>query len=636
MSEFRARDSNPDDAYRGLYVSDEHVDAMLSDGPVSLMPSIDPIDAPCPQSRTAHVVDAFGIDEIDLAILIAAIAPDLDPRYERLYGYLHDDLSRRRVSIGLALQLVGLSTLRAGDRARLLPGSPLVANRLVVIEDGERPVLTRAVRVPDRVCQFFLGGDEPDEHLIDLIVEPIVWPGHEPAMLGRALNEGDRFVHIKDPLGAGGADLGAAGLRAAGMSAIVVDLERLGTGRTIDPECVTREARLRGAGLVVVGIDRADPEVVRAITATAPPLVFVGATSWNPAVADAVPFVFTLDAATLEARRTAWSSSLTGAGVPFDPAELDALRLGPRAVDRAVRAARVQAAVEETGVGMAQISTGARLQNSPGLERLARRVEPSASWDDLIVKPLAEQGLRELTSRVRHRSLVFDSWGLRRGGGRGEGVTALFTGGSGTGKTLAAEVIGTDLGLDLYVIDLSTVVDKYIGETEKNLERVFSEAEGVSAILFFDEADALFGKRSEVSDARDRYANLEVSYLLQRMEQFDGLAILASNLRGNLDEAFLRRLSTVVDFAEPDAALRLRLWHQQLAPVPLADDIDLEVIAEEYELTGGNIRSAAVTAAVSAAESGTSVTMSLLDAAVRHEYRKLGRLMTPAGRNRNP
>ena len=212
----------------------------------------------------------------------------------------------------------------------------------------------------------------------------------------------------------------------------------------------------------------------------------------------------------------------------------------------------------------------------------------------------------------------------------------LFTGGSGTGKTLAAEVIGTDLGLDLYVIDLSTVVDKYIGETEKNLERVFSEAEGVSAILFFDEADALFGKRSEVSDARDRYANLEVSYLLQRMEQFDGLAILATNLRGNLDEAFPRRLSTVVDFAEPDAALRLRLWHQQLAPVPLADDIDLEVIAEEYELTGGNIRSAAVTAAVSAAESGTSVTMSLLDAAVRHQYRKLGRLMTLPGRTGTP
>ncbi len=628
VSLFRATDPNPADAYRGLYVSDEHVDAMLRNGPAILSPAHDAIQPPGIESRTAHLMDSFGLDETDMAMLIAGVAPDLDPRFERLYGYLHDDLTRRRVSIGLALQLVGLSTTNADDRARLLPGSALVANRLVVIEDVDRPVLTRSVRVPDRVCQFLLGGDVPDEDLLELLIEPLPWPGDEPADLGRALIEGDHFVHIKDPLGAGGADLGAAAIGAAGMSALVVDLNRLGPDRAIDSECLVREARLRGTGLVVVGIDRATADVVRALTRTAPTLVLVGTNSWDPAISDAVPFTFTLEAPTLLARRSAWTRSLAAAGVMFDPSELDALRLGPRAVDRTVRAARVQAAVEEVDLGMRQISAGARMQNSPGLERLARRVQPNADWDDLIVKPVAAQGLRELTARVRHRSLVFDTWGLRRGGGRGEGITALFTGGSGTGKTLAAEVIGSDLGLDLYVIDLSTVVDKYIGETEKNLERVFSEAEGVSAILFFDEADALFGKRSEVSDARDRYANLEVSYLLQRMEQFDGLAILASNLRGNLDEAFLRRLSTVIDFAEPDPALRLQLWHRQLAPVPLADDVDLRSIADEFELTGGNIRSAAVTAAVSAADAGRSVAMADVEAAVRHEYRKLGRLMS--------
>jgi SpoVK/Ycf46/Vps4 family AAA+-type ATPase len=213
---------------------------------------------------------------------------------------------------------------------------------------------------------------------------------------------------------------------------------------------------------------------------------------------------------------------------------------------------------------------------------------------------------------------------------KGRGVTALFAGESGTGKTLSAEVIARDLGLDLYVIDLSTVVDKYIGETEKNLDRIFAEADRVNGVLLFDEADALFGKRSEVQDARDRYANVEVAYLLQRMERFEGLAILTSNLRANLDEAFTRRLDAIVDFPMPEEEDRLRLWETHLRPgVPRGDDLDLAFCAKAFRLSGGSIRNIALGAALLAAEADGPVGMAELVRATEREYRKLGRLCLP-------
>ncbi len=217
---------------------------------------------------------------------------------------------------------------------------------------------------------------------------------------------------------------------------------------------------------------------------------------------------------------------------------------------------------------------------------------------------------------------------MRPGGGRGRGVTALFAGDSGTGKTMSAEVIAGELGLDVYRVDLATVVDKYVGETEKNLERIFAEAAGVNAVLLFDEADAVFGKRSEVRDAHDRYANVESAFLLQRMESFDGLAVLSTNLRANIDEAFTRRLDAIVDFPAPDEDLRLALWRRCLAPpLPVDDDVDHAFCARAFELTGGNIRSVAVTAAYLAAQSGRPVTMAQVVVAVQREYRKLGRLV---------
>jgi SpoVK/Ycf46/Vps4 family AAA+-type ATPase len=210
-------------------------------------------------------------------------------------------------------------------------------------------------------------------------------------------------------------------------------------------------------------------------------------------------------------------------------------------------------------------------------------------------------------------------------------VLGLFAGGSGTGKTLSAEVVAAELGLDLYVVQLSSVVDKYVGETEKNLERIFTEADRTDAVLLFDEADAVFGKRSEVKDAHDRYANMESAYLLQRLESFDGVALLTTNLRANIDEAFTRRLDLVIDFPFPGAGQRRALWRHSLSHVPSVPDIDLGPLADGFELAGGSIRSAVVTAAYLAAGRSEAVTPADLLEGARREYRKAGRLVPGEG-----
>jgi AAA+ superfamily predicted ATPase len=257
-------------------------------------------------------------------------------------------------------------------------------------------------------------------------------------------------------------------------------------------------------------------------------------------------------------------------------------------------------------------------------------ITPEVRLDDVIVESHVRQQLDALADRVRHRSVVLDEWRMRPGGGRGRGVTALFAGVSGTGKSMSAEALAGELGVPLFRVELASVVDKYIGETEKNLEEVFRSVENDDGVLLFDEADALFGKRSDVSDARDRYANIEVAYLLQRIEQFDGLAILTTNLRANLDEAFQRRLDAIVDFEEPDADARFTIWARALGPFEgsVAEN-DLRMLAA-VDITGGSIRSAVVTAAYYAAAKTQTIAREHLLRGLQEEWRKAGRLNFPA------
>jgi hypothetical protein len=270
-----------------------------------------------------------------------------------------------------------------------------------------------------------------------------------------------------------------------------------------------------------------------------------------------------------------------------------------------------------------------RIQSRPRLADLAQRIEPVATWDDFVLPAGQLRTLREIAAHVRQRARVYDEWGFAAKSARGLGISALFAGPSGTGKTMAAEVLANELALDLYHIDLSQVVSKYIGETEKNLRRVFDAAEEGGAILFFDEADALFGKRSEVRDSHDRYANIEVSYLLQRMEAYRGLAILTTNMKKALDTAFMRRIRFAVHFPFPDAGARAEIWQRIFPTATPTAGLDPEKLAR-LNVAGGNIRNIALNAAFLAADADEPVGMAHLLAAARSEYAKLEKPLTDA------
>ena len=653
----RADDPAADDPFRGLYLSDEQVDRLLAGATLPPLPdadtqahlesleaTADAAEAAGESLRLRDLARDFGLNPLDLELLLVAVAPDLDSRFERLYGYLHDDVTRRRASIGLALELAGLPPAGGAARQRLTPSGPLVASGLVAIDDADRPFLTRSLSVPDRVTAHLLGDDSDDHDLLHVLTPASSDAAPDPSEVARALGAGARLLYLREKPGASGRSLAAAALEAAGRPVVAIDLGRLGPNE--DPAVVARiamrDARLRGAGLVAgpvealaergIGAVRAfaDPAAAPAgaDSGLAAPVLLIGRRSWEPSWSHDVPVLVDVEPPTTADRAELWLRTLNGSSGGIDASEVTRhFRLTPEQVTRAAEAARLQAAAAGTALGLDHLRSGARAQNAAGLENLAKRVVPKVGWEDLVLPEATMQGLQELANRARNRDRVIDEWGMRPGGGRGRGITGLFAGDSGTGKTMSAEVIAGVLGLDMYSINLATVVDKYVGETEKNLERIFSEADGINGVLLFDEADAIFGKRSEVRDAHDRYANIETAYLLQRMESFDGLAILSTNLRANLDEAFARRLDAVIDFPLPDADFREQLWEMCLgADVPRGDDLDLRFAAERFELSGGNIRSIAVTAAYFAAETGAPVTMLDLMRATQREYRKLGRL----------
>ncbi|GAA2224032.1 ATP-binding protein [Streptomyces amakusaensis] len=640
-----ATDPDPEDAFRGLYLTEENIARLLDDQDARAFPGPGPAPGPAdppPEaepSRLTDLVREFELTPLDTEILLIALVPDLDDRFEAFYGYLNDDVTRRRPSIGLALGLCGLSPADREARARLSAQAPLRAGRLLLVEDPERPFLSRALRVPDRVAAHLLGDDTPDPRPADLLAPWHPAPGAgDPAPLAGALAEGVALAYLREDQGGAGTALAASALGLAGRRVLGLDLARLAE----DPapaeavRALVREARLTGAGLVCAPIDavaREHPRLLRLLTATPVPVILVGRVPWDASWSAAPPLALHAPRVEPAARAALWTRAYQRLATAPVPDSIDAGRLlspfllTPEQITGAAHSAAQTARLHGGVLTPDQVRHGARAQNAAGLDRLARRIEPTVTWDDLVLPADTHAQLRELTARARHRDQVLGAWGMRPGGGRGRGVSALFAGDSGTGKTMSAEVIAADLGLDLYTVDLATVIDKYVGETEKNLERIFSEAAGVNGVLLFDEADAIFGKRSDVKDAHDRYANVESAYLLQRMESFDGLAILATNLRANLDDAFTRRLDLVIDFPVPAPPQRLLLWHHSLGPhLPRAPDLDLPFCADNFELAGGNIRSIAVTAAYLAAETGEPVSMGTLIHAIQREYQKLGRL----------
>lgn len=632
-----AADPTADDPLRGLYLSDEAVHHLLHTWPPTTAGPGAPPPAHSgaeydPADRLARLAERLGLTDWDTTVLLIALAPDVDRTFESLYGYLNDDVSRRRATAGLALDLCGLPASTPRARARLHASAPLRALGLLTDEDPERPFLSRALRVPDRVIGHLLGDDTPDAALLGRLhpmPEPLpAAPGTEDFTdrLAALLRTGPLVAYLREPREGDGLAALAIALDAAGLAALNCPdpAEHV-------PELL-REARLSGRAVVVPGLPDHPGPLVRALTEA--PDVTVLLTDPRPYDPHWSPH----DPLVLEApgRRdggtSAWQAAL---GADADGLDLAATvapyRLGGDRVQRAARAARALAAFDGTPVTADHVRLAARRQSASGLERHARRIRPAVDWRDLVLPEGPLTQLRELALRARHRDRVLGDWRLSAGGGRGRGVLGLFAGESGTGKTLSAEVVAADLGLDLYVVQLSSIVDKYVGETEKNLERIFTEADRTDAVLLFDEADAVFGKRSEVKDAHDRYANMESAYLLQRLESFDGIALLTTNLRANIDEAFTRRLDLVVDFPFPDAGQRLALWRHGLAHVPSADGIDPAPLARDFEMAGGSIRSAVVSAAYLAAGRDGEVSAADLLEGARREYRKAGRLVPGEG-----
>jgi SpoVK/Ycf46/Vps4 family AAA+-type ATPase len=302
-------------------------------------------------------------------------------------------------------------------------------------------------------------------------------------------------------------------------------------------------------------------------------------------------------------------------------------RLAAPQIRAAARQLRLQ--TPDTGATLcpAVLASACREVSRHGLGELAARVPSRYGWNDLVLPDDLITLLQSICHQVHHQRQVFDEWGFADKLPYGRGLSVLFSGGPGTGKTMAAQVIAAQLRLELFKIDLSGVVSKYIGETEKNLGRVFDEAQSSNAILFFDEADALFGKRTEVADAHDRYANIEVSYLLQRMEDYDGIVILATNFRDNMDDAFVRRIRFIIDFPFPDEDSRLKIWRKALPlRTPVAADVDFDWLAARIRIAGGNIKNIVLNAAFGAAQDGTALGMRHLLHSCKQEFQKIGKL----------
>ncbi len=599
--QWRARRDAPPSDLPGLYVDDAEVDRLLSEPPgtraddAMLRASMDVMRAAfhaslVDGSRFTEIVRHAELspEEAEVFALLAAL--ELDERRQRLAVYFQDSVHLPRLTLG-TLQRT-FDPPHAGARA-VAPGSRLTRACLVDVEPTG-PWATRMASVPAQATWALAGDESPDPDL----------PFGTEVLEARSPGGGTALVLV---VGADrAARLSAAADRLAGRRFIVSPIPDGSPAW----DALVREATVAGLGVILEAdgelspegrerIERADHLRWAVSSPTELAIETVPRLPWAEVRADDVV-----------ATEADWRR-VTGDGrPPPHPVGREQLRL-------------VGLAANAMG---GDIDAAVRRLASGHLDRMASRVRPSRGWPDLVVPRDQQEQLKELVARYRHRSLVHREWGFAPF--PSPGLVALFSGPSGTGKTLAAEVVAGELGLDLYKVDLSSVVSKYIGETEKNLERIFTGAAAGTLVLFFAEADALFGKRSEVGDAHDRYANIEVAYLLQRLEAYDGIAIMATNLQRNMDQSFVRRIHVAVEFPMPDEQERRAIWRLSFPPGAPMDGIDLDFLARQFRISGGSIRNAALTAAFIAAESAVPISMGTAILGLKREFEKLGRLRT--------
>ncbi|SMF03120.1 ATPase family associated with various cellular activities (AAA) [Tistlia consotensis] len=649
LQRLRARYALSLDEFRGLYVSDALVDALLARQGAAI-PETAPRLSASLVAPVAEAGRALGLCPLGCGLVMLALAPELDARYPTLFAYLNDDVTRRWPSLELAQRLfAGPGNAAASGRLRaiLSPALPTAAGGLTAgglllpaePDEPARPLLLRGWRCAPALVHHLLR--QPG-----LPLSQLAWlPGPPDGLAQRpagTVETAAPALLVAGPPGSGRRAAAAAWAGRLGLRALLYDPTP--ASGVPAPEALREaalSAQLNRAALVIdlgrserpAPLDGLDPRWPVALLVQRPD-------GWTAALAPRLVQQRRQRLPDTPARAALWRGALAACGRKAAPRAIEAVAgrfaLGEPAIVRAAR--RLGLEDEAPRADLPALVAAARAESTAELSGTARPVATDAGWSDLVLPAGALAQLKDFASAVALRGKVFDLWGFDGvGRGTGRGLAALFSGGSGTGKTMSAAIVAAEVGLDLWRLDLSATVSKYIGETEKNLERVFSAAGAANAILFFDEADALFGKRSEVKDSHDRYANIEIAYLLQRLEDHDGVVILATNLSRNLDTAFLRRLPFVIEFPLPDAAARAKLWRKAI-PVraPLCPEVDFAELAQRFELSGGDIRTAALEAAFLAAGRGGRIDREALDTAIRRQLMKRGQLPgAPARRGTN-
>jgi SpoVK/Ycf46/Vps4 family AAA+-type ATPase len=604
-----------------------------------------------------EIWQAFDLDELSRQVLILALAGEIDEEIRRLYGYLWNDLSRRRPTVEFLLGLLQPSLRGKLENAHaFFRESPLTKHRLIEPLAQDAPFFAQEVRLVSSLVARAIGGHELDPSLAG--IARVTFPPTNPATIVMGAPAAQAIEASLRQLGDGsGATVVLIGPSGTGKSALV--RQRLGPRIEVDVpgmvrplqdadsriSALARDARCLRMPLV---LDLADSEQDDpALNAAYRQLGRIAAHHPHGAVVtardEASWFLGLLETAvvhrfnfpTAQERVIIWYQAFLRSGVPSAPPEIlevaSRYPLSGGAIERAAIAVTARVGPEKARLGdlrLEPVTEACRAQLTPRLQGIATRIVTTLVWDDLILPKAELDNIREIINYARFKPQIFDQWGYGRLLPYGRGLSILFAGPPGTGKTMAAGLIGSELGMEVFRVDLSRTVSKYIGETEKNLGRIFDEASRSQSILLFDEADSLFAKRTEVKSSVDRYANLEVNFLLQRMEDFDGVTILTTNFEGSIDEAFRRRIRFRINFPAPDLETRAQLWAKMVPKeARVEEQLDFEQLAKDFELSGGYIKNAAVRAAFFAIQNNDGLRMRYFRKAARLEILKLGRVV---------
>ncbi len=617
--------------------------------------------------RLQLLSDLFHLNSDETDIILIALASDLDLRYEKLYSYLQNDATKKWPQVNLAIDLLFPSIEeRIKGRKYFSQDAPLIKNRIIhLVNNGLEDMsslVSNFIKVDERIVGFLTGSDDIEPGILNYstVIEPkssgddLISTGHGMSRLKELiawhsqLND-PLIIYLYGAYGTGKKTTSEVFCRDLGIPLLRVDSRVLKDEKSIETlTLIMREAILQNSYLYFEGFDILFKDEGSAF----PFNIFInkldsfngwiflsGEDSWEPKNVlknhRFINYAFSLPDFPL--RKQLWESFLDCNQHISMNEDVDVEILankfnfsGGQIKDAIITASTIAIMKNpvDCTLSLSDLYQGCKAQSNKNLATLAKKIEPFHSWDDLVLPEDNIEQLKEVSGNIKYKGIVYHDWGFDRKLSMGKGLNILFSGPSGTGKTMASGIIARKVGLDLYKIDLSSIVSKYIGETEKNLKKIFKEAETSNAILFFDEADALFGKRSEVKDSHDRYANIETNYLLQKMEEHDGIVILATNFKKNMDEAFLRRLHFNIEFPFPDNKHREDIWkHIFPEETPVEKGIDFRFLSQ-FKITGGNIKNIALNAAFLAAGDSHIITMEHIIRAVKREFQKMGKLCT--------